>query len=175
LGGNLLAIAIPRSELGKRSEARNKEIERCISLGADYILMIDNDQAMPIGGLSEILQDSWEYAETDIYIIDAPSKDGQSQTNVTYHPNGEMAWTGFGCAFFKSEVFKKIKKPWFDSSFSYTFEIKKGKYVFTKQDKYKDDNVGEDVDFYFKCLEKGIKIKVLDGFKCIHKEINAAH
>lgn len=162
-----LAIAIPRKELGGRAEARNKEIQRCLSLGADYILMMDTDQAMPMDAVL-----GSDIDDHDIVVIDAPSKDGLSQTNVTYHPDGTLAFTGFGCAIFKSEIFRRLPKPWFDSSYSYTFEIKGGKYVLTRQDKYKDDNVGEDTNFFFKCLENRININIITKSKCIHKDIN---
>lgn len=161
-----LAIAIPREELGSRAEARNKEIKRCLSLGADYILMMDTDQAMPLNAVRMT-----DIENNDIVVVDAPSKDGQLDSHVQYHPDGTMAWTGFSCAVFKKDVFNRIDKPWFDSSVAYRFEIKAGKYVFTKEKKYKDDNFGEDVDFYFKCKDAGIKIKIADGPKCIHKEV----
>lgn len=168
-----LAIAIPRKELGTRGAARNREVARCLSLGADRILMMDSDQTMPLDAIDDMI-DYW-VPDYDIVVVDAPDKTNTIKTNVTYNPDGTMAWTGFGCAYFKREVFEKIPAPWFDSSYSYTFETKAGKYVFTRQDKYKDDNFGEDITFYFKCLDAGIKIKVLEGLKCVHKEINETY
>lgn len=167
-----LAIAIPRKELGTRAEARNKEIQRCLDLGAEYILMMDTDQALPWKALNNMFIELRQY-NNDIVVVDAPSKDGSLQSNITYNPDGTLAFTGFGCAIYKREVFKKIPKPWFDSSYATTFETKNGKLVFTRQDKYKDDNVGEDTNFFFKCVEFNIIIKLLKYFKCIHKEINA--
>ena len=165
-----LVVTIPRKELGTRAEARNKEIKRALKLGADYILMVDDDQAIPIDGLAD-MRNAVVVDGYDMAIIDAPSKDGQLPTNVTYHPDGTIAWTGFGCVLFKAEIFQKLLDPWFDDSYTYTFEIKKGKFVFTKVDKYKPDNVGEDSNFYFKLTEADYKIKIIEDIKCLHKEI----
>ena len=163
-----LAITIPRKELGRRAEARNKEIERALKLEADYILMVDEDEAMPFGAINKLFY--W-ISEYDAVVIDAPSSDGLAQSNITYHPDGTIAWTGFGCVLFKAEIFKKLPKPWFDDKSAYTFEIKKGRYVFSKVEKYKADNIGEDVDFYFKLIENGFKIKILEGVKCKHIQL----
>jgi len=162
-----VAICIPRKELGTRTEARNAEIKRALALQADFLLMMDADQTMPLEALNRFLQID---DKSDIIIIDAPSKN-RNDSNVTYNPDGTVAWTGFSCAMIKTEVFNKIPYPWFDDRFAYTFEIKNGKYVYSKVEKYRLDNVGEDVDFYFKCLEKGIKIKIITDIKCQHREV----
>lgn len=164
----MIAITTPRRELGDRCHARNSEVRRALQLGADFIFMMDDDQTLPESGINEMLlalNDGY-----DIAIIDAPSIETGS-SNVFYHPNGELAWTGFSCAMFKREVFKKIETPWFEDWYTYNIEIKKGKYIFAKVEKYKADNVGEDSNFYFKCIEKGLKIKIIEGIKCDHRRL----
>jgi hypothetical protein len=161
----MIAITTPRRELGSRCEARNSEVKRALQLGADFIFMMDDDQTIPESGINEMLltlNDGY-----DVAVIDAPSKE-TGAPNVFYHPNGELAWTGFSCAMFRKEVFEKIESPWFEDWYTYDVKTEKGKYVFTKVEKYKPDNVGEDANFYFKCLENDIKIKIIEGIKCDH-------
>ena len=139
-----------------------------MQLEAEFIFMMDDDQTIPENGINEMLialNDG-----NDIAIIDAPSVETGSP-NVFYHPNGEIAWTGFSCAMFKKEVFEKVEKPWFEDWYTYDIKTVRGRYVFTRIEKYKSDNVGEDANFYFKCLEKGLKIKIIEGMKCDHRRL----
>jgi len=139
-----------------------------LQLEAEFIFMMDDDQTIPENGINEMLialNDG-----NDIAIIDAPSVETGSP-NVFYHPNGEIAWTGFSCAMFKKEVFEKVEKPWFEDWYTYDIKTVRGRYVFTRIEKYKSDNVGEDANFYFKCLEKGLKIKIIEGMKCDHRRL----
>ena len=136
-----------------------------MQLGAEFIFMMDDDQTIPENGINEmllVLNDG-----NDVAVIDAPSVETGSP-NVFYHPNGEIAWTGFSCAMFKKEVFEKIDPPWFEDWYTYDIKTEKGKYVFSKIEKYKPDNFGEDANFYFKCLENGVKVKIIGGIRCNH-------
>jgi len=164
---NYLAITIPRKELGTRAEARNQEIERALQLKAEYILMIDTDQTIPILALSKMFQEIQTY---DIVIVDAPNKD-KGGSNVTKNPDRTIAYSGMGCVLFRASIFSQIGKPFFDDRFGYAEkDILNGKLVIKKFGKYQQDNKGEEIDFWFKVKDK-FKIKIIEDPKCNHIEL----
>lgn len=170
----MIAICTPRRELGTRAEARTKEVERALKLGANYIFMMDDDQLMPDSGFASLMNElAYNFQENiDIAVIDAPDKFGNADTNIRYNPDGTIAYATISCCMIKAEVFNKIEKPWFSSKYSF---IEKGtidgKIKWNIQEKYKDDNVGEDIYFMYKCIKAGLKIGVVDGLKCRHIQL----
>lgn len=162
----MISFATPRIEFGTRAEARTKEIERCLKMSPTHIFMIDSDQTMPTRGISALLATG-----ADISVIDAPSK-GAGDSNVRYHPDGSLAYATISCCLIKASVFDRITKPWFSSSYAFREEgFKDGKIVWNVQEKQTDDNRDEDVYFMRKCIDAGLKIKVVPELKCAHFEI----
>lgn len=170
----MIALAIPRPELGGRAEARTKEVERCLKLGADWMLMVDLDQCMPDGAFqffSEEFVKNWGSIGPDIYCLDAPSK-GHDDSNVRYHPNGELAYATISCCLIRMSIFERLPRPWFRSDLDYReVGIKDGLIQWEVVDKWQDDNIGEDIYFMRQCIEQGIKIKIVP-LKCYHGDLS---
>jgi len=160
---------MPRIELGTRAEARNKEIERCLKMNPTYIFMIDTDQTVPNRGWTKLIGVCASGA--DIAVIDTPPHD-TDQENIHYNPDGTIAYCTVACSLVKSEVFKKLPKPWFDSSFDFQASgTNNGKIIFHQLDKSKDNNVGEDIYFVRKAIEAGLKIEIVKDLKCSHYKL----
>lgn len=104
----------------------------------------------------------------DITVIDAPNK-GYDDSNVRFHPDGTLAYTGISCVLFKSSVFETIPEPWFSTSYEFLEQQPKdGKIVWEMKTKYQDDNQGEDVYFIRKAIEHGLSINIVPDLKCKH-------
>jgi len=162
----MIAIASPCREKGSRAEARTSEIIRCLKMNPTFILMMDDDQTMPIRGLSAMIGSG-----ADISVIDAPSK-GQDDSNVRYHPDGTLAYATISCCLIKAKLFEKLEKPWFSSGYDFREDgVKDGKIVWNIQEKHKDDNRGEDIYFIRKVIDKGFAVAVVKGQKCRHYEL----
>lgn len=170
----MIALAIPRPELGTRAEARTKEVERCLKMGAEYIWMMDLDQTAPDNALAKFATSISPFTMNnpwDILAIDAPSK-GYEDSNVRYHPDGTLAYFTISCCLMKASIFDKIAKPWFSSAYDFREEgVKDGKIVWNVQEKAKDNNINEDVYFARKCIEAGLNVVVLPGLKCGHFDL----
>lgn len=123
--------------------ARNHIVQMAIDKGVDYVLMVDNDVVVPKDILSVLLEDAKDvclgyYAHRDkdnIYrgrtnVCKLYDKNGNLQVNFpleceytaeelkTLKDNGEhkvqIKGGGMGCAFIKTDVFRKIPYPWYD-------------------------------------------------------------
>ena len=71
----------------------------------DYILIIEEDVAIPHGGLQSLLQ-----ADYDITAIDYPLSNGYGC--VAWY-KGKPMWCGTGCTLIKRRVFEEMLFPWF--------------------------------------------------------------
>ena len=123
--------------------ARNKIVQKALDIGADYVLMVDNDVVLPRGVLLDMLDDPVDvclgyYAhrgEDNLY-------HGRTSVCKLYQPDGkkyfnyplESEYTaqemkelrdagekkirihggGMGCALIRTEVFRIINYPWYD-------------------------------------------------------------
>jgi hypothetical protein len=153
-----IAIASPKRELGTRAEARTKEIERCLRMEPDRILMLDDDQTMPEEGLTRMCA-----IDADIVVIDTPPHDSDIP-NVYYNDDGSIAWCTIACSLIRADVFSKIDKPWFASGYDF---VRDGKRI-VRLDKSKDNNVGEDIYFVRKCIDAGLTIEIVADIRCKH-------
>jgi hypothetical protein len=162
-----LALAMPRRELGTRVEARTKEFERCLKLGADWIFTMDDDQTVPMEGLMSVLK----IAHTASIIVCDASNKGKMDSNIIYHPNGLLDHFTISCCLVKASSLAKLAKPWFRSDLAYIGKQPiDGRNVYEIEPKHTDDNIGEDVYFSKKVLEAGWKIKIMP-FKSKHIEL----
>lgn len=170
---NDIALAIPRVELGQRAEAREKEAERFLKLGAEWLFTCDSDQTIPVEAFAYFIDWAEQKVspQADIYVIDAPSK-GLDDSNVFYHPDGSLAHFTISCCLIHKSVFERLERPWFSSKWMYREAGKKdGRIIWDVQEKMYDDNINEDVYFSRKCLEAGIRVEVIPKIKSRHMEI----
>ncbi len=166
-----LAIAIPRIELGTRAEARTKELERCLALGADWVFMMDSDQTVPMAGLLLALEEYIKRVDLDVIIFDAPNK-GKTDSNIFYNSDGTLDHFTISCCLIKTKVLDALEKPWFRSDLAYVIrQPKDDKNVYEVEPKHTDDNIGEDIYFSKKLLDAGINVKIMEGFKSNHIEL----
>lgn len=162
--------------------ARNNIAQRAIDYKADYVLMVDNDVVLPADALLNLLDDPKDvtlgyYAHRDVDNIWR----GRTCVCKLYQPDGkkyfnypleseytsrelynkrdsgeykvEIHGGGMGCAFIKTDVFRKLKYPWYD-------------WV-----NYADDNRGmlsEDLYFCELCRKANIPIYTDTRVACGH-------
>lgn len=162
--------------------ARNRIAQLSIDKESDYVLMVDNDVVLPKDALINLLDDPKDvclgyYAHRDndnVYrgrtcICKLQRDDGTLWFNYPLESeytaqeirnlkeNGEykirIHGGGMGCALIKTDVFRRIKYPWYD-------------WV-----NYKDDHRGmlsEDLYFCEQCKKYGILIHTDSRLNCGH-------
>ena len=163
--------------------ARNKIVTKAQALGADYILMVDNDVTPPCNALANLMEHGekvvsgfYMHRSSDTNATTARTcvcklldDDGKPYFNYPL----ESEWTaeelrekreagehlvqihggGMGCILIKTSVFDEIRYPWYD-------------WV-----NYPDDNRGmlsEDLYFCEQCKNEGIPIYVDTRVSCGH-------
>lgn len=110
----------------KRDLAREHLVERALETGARYIMFIDDDTAPPSFAVHELMY-TLDNADDDVMfcggvyctktnppapVISQDSGDGpfwKWKTGQVF----PIGFIGTGCLMIKTEVFKKIEKPWF--------------------------------------------------------------
>jgi len=162
-----VAFAMPQAIMGTRAEARNLEIKRCLKMNPKYIFMIDSDQTMPIEAWTALVS-ALKVSDADVAVVDTPPHDS-NVVNITYSPDGTIAFCSIACALFKASVFERLPYPWFSSMFNFQPNgTKDGKIVFSTLEKYQDDNQGEDIYFVRNALQADMKIEYITKMKCAH-------
>ena len=123
--------------------ARNKIAQRALDLGADFVLMVDNDVVLPENALTLLMEDAKDiclgyYAhrgdDNRYHGRTCICKRFDEQGNEYYHYPLESEYTaqeirelaaqgetkilvhggGMGCALISTEVFRKTSYPWYD-------------------------------------------------------------
>lgn len=162
--------------------ARNRIAQKAIDLNTDYVLMVDNDVVLPHDALANLADDLKDvclgyYAHRDadnIYrgrtcVCKLYQPDGNKYFNYPLESEysdeelGQMKDSGqfkiqihgggMGCAFIKTDIFRKIQYPWYD-------------WV-----NYKGDNRGmlsEDLYFCEQCRHNNIPIYTDSRVGCGH-------
>ena len=162
--------------------ARNRIVQKSLDLGADYVLMVDNDVVLPKDALIHLLDDAkdvclgyYAHRDTDnIYrgrtcICKLKMPDGGLYFNYPLESEYTAAEMedlrgsgqykqvihggGMGCAMIRTDVFREIRYPWYD-------------WV-----NYADDNRGmlsEDLYFCEQCRAYGIGIYTDSRVACGH-------
>ncbi len=123
--------------------ARNSIAQKALDLGTDYVLMVDNDVVLPKDALINLLDDQKDvclgyYAHRDTDNVYR----GRTCVCRLYMPNGELYFNypleseytaeelnelsdtgtykmeihggGMGCAMIRTDVFRKLRYPWYD-------------------------------------------------------------
>ena len=162
--------------------ARNAAALRAQNIGADILLMIDNDVTIPHDAIYNYLEDpkdvllgSYAHRDTDnIYrgrtcLCKLEDENGKAYFNypleseytakelIDFENAGQtrvrIHGGGMGCAFIKTDIFNRIDYPWYD-------------WV-----NYADDNRGmlsEDLYFCERCKSRGIEIYTDPRIRCGH-------
>ena len=123
--------------------ARNRIVQISLDIGADYVLMVDNDVVLPKDTLRLLLDEPVDvclgyYAHRDndnLYrgrtcVCKLLQPDGSPYFNYPLeseytaadlaqlkkdgHKKIRIHGGGMGCAFIKTDVFRRIKYPWYD-------------------------------------------------------------
>ena len=147
--------------------ARNKIAKKGLELQTDYILTIDNDVTIPSDSLMRFLEDPKE-----VCLGCYPQRNAQNEYSgyICLYHTGEYDYTkkfhiteieekkfrvhggGMGCAFIKTDIFNKLKYPWF-----YWKNYKDG------------SSLSEDLYFCQQCNDAGIEIYADGRIKCGHQ------
>lgn len=123
--------------------ARNKIANKAIELKTDYVLMVDNDVVLPQDALVNLTDDLRDvclgyyahrdtdniyrgrtcvckvYDERGVKYFNYPLESEYTAQEMAEHrKNGEkkirIHGGGMGCAFIKTDVFRRLKYPWYD-------------------------------------------------------------
>lgn len=162
--------------------ARNNIAQRALDLGTDYVLMVDNDVVLPKDAIKNLLEDPkdvclgyYAHRDADNIFRDRTCicrlKDDFGRNYYNYPLESEYTSSdfkefianeeykiqihggGMGCAFIRTNVFNKLKYPWYD-------------WV-----NYADDHRGmlsEDLYFCEGCRKAGIPIFTDARVNCGH-------
>jgi hypothetical protein len=132
---------------------REKLVNSSVDVGADYILWLDSDMTFPSTTLTRLLSHNKNIVGCNY------KKRSNPQTPVAYKEVGnwdswlpldeekslvEVQGVGMGCILIKTELFKKINKPYFE--FTYNEET--------------DDWLGEDFNLFSKFRNIGENIYI---------------
>lgn len=151
------------------ANARNKIAQTAINDCYDYVLMIDSDMTVPKDILKNMLEDP-----KDVVLGCCAHKSSKYYDNLVciYHDDGEYDYThmysidelnntsdhrikvhggGMACALIKTDVFKKLKYPWYKWT---DYENK--------------SSLSEDLYFCSLCRDKGIDIYADTRVRCGH-------
>ena len=162
--------------------ARNRIAQIAIDRGMDYVLMVDNDVVLPKDALINALDDKRDvclgfyahrdtdnvyrgrtcickmYDENGVKYFNYPleseysAEEFKNLRDANQH-KVQVHGGGMGCAFIKTDVFRRLKYPWYD-------------WV-----NYADDHRGmlsEDLFFCEKCRKAGIPIFTDTRINCGH-------
>ena len=123
--------------------ARNKIAQRALDLGTDYVLMVDNDVVLPVDALEKLTDDLKDvclgyYAhrgndniyhgrtcvcklrdENGVKYFNYPLESEYTANEITLMREMQQYKVrihggGMGCAFIKTDLFRRLKYPWYD-------------------------------------------------------------
>jgi len=132
---------------------REKLIEEAKLINSDYVLWLDSDMVLPSTAAIRLLEHNQDIVGCNYLKRTKPLKpvayknieDWDSFLPLTIEENlVEVEGVGMGCILMKTEIFNKIKKPYFE---------------FTYNEK-SDDWLGEDFNLLKKLREVGYKVYI---------------
>jgi len=145
--------------------ARNVAAQSALSSGADLLLMVDNDQTLPLN-FSQLIRDAHQTPEVNIVscytwalydkeILCVNQTDGITKREVL--PDNasfqEIAWGGGGVMLVKRVVLEKVQRPWFHMPLDPTDSRPLG---------------GEDGYFCVRARDAGFKVHTHSRYPCGH-------
>lgn len=153
---------------GEVGESRNRLAEYAIKIGAEYLLFIDDDVIIPPNCYNKLIywaNEGYDVVSGVYYSKQIPPQPliyrGRGNGYLSKWKVGDIIkdadGVGMGLILIKTDVFKKISKPWFFS-------------VVGEKDKKANTWVSMDESLYFcdKLKEANIKILVDTSIQAIH-------
>jgi hypothetical protein len=154
---DILANALGEDELGfyfshgnPIPDCQNIIVEEALLDKPDYIWMVEDDQQLPSDILKELLE-----ANADIAVADYPVRGNKH--SITYI-RGSFAYAGLGCVLIKPHVFDRLERPYFRVDTEYVLSEE----GLTPTKAVMGNHGLSDVDFWQRCIELDLDIKVID-------------
>lgn len=145
-----------------RVKARELMVEKALKHDAEWILWVDADVLPPCNGLTKLFaRDTDIIGGLVVTKSDTPQpiilRKGQSYQFQDWEPGDLVPCdaTGFGFTLMRTEIFKKLEKPWF-------YE---GTDAATERDAY---STTEDAPLMYRAVEEGFKCFVDTSVICEH-------
>jgi GT2 family glycosyltransferase len=173
----------PRSGYGC-AMARNRIAADALNAHYDYVLMVDNDIALPRDALRNLLEHDVDFVMG--YYLNRYSR-GESRFTTVYKPawnwqmyemgelrekreGGEhlirVKGGGLGCALIRTSVFERVEFPWFEW-------VDQAREKMDVADAYESRDAfvsgGEDITFCIRCENAGIAIHADTRVACGHE------
>ena len=164
--------------------ARNRIAADALNAHYDYVLMVDNDIALPEDALANLLEHDADIALG--YYLNRYAR-GEARYTTLYKPGWgwemfeqdelaslrsrgvhriEVKGGGLGCALIKTSVFERVRFPWFEWT-----DLKRE--VLDVEDCYACHDAfmsgGEDINFCNQCADAGIGIIADTRVACGHE------
>lgn len=166
-------------------EARNLLVEAALEIKDwRYLLMMDDDNIIPDGGLKAMINLLSNGKGNDIAVIDYPHHLHEYEKEMlgvgTYEnwkegqnvKGKKLAWAGLGCVLIKREALEKMDKPVFKNT---TFNYLRGEDGLLRMDSGSRNAItgsaGEDVYFFFEARRLGLKVAVVPEMVAGHCRI----
>ena len=165
-------------------QARNQIVDQALKVGAKYIWFVDDDTAPPPYALMQLMyaldQNKEAMVCAGIYCAKC-----EPTMPIVYHDRGsgpywdwkfgdvfECSSIGTGCMLVKTEIFKKIEKPWFKTMHEAT-DAPVSVLEFGKEKTYEQADIllTDDIYFCYKVQEAGYKILAHGGVLCTHWDV----
>ena len=155
--------AILNKKVSMVAKARCELVDEALQIGATHILFIDSDHSFP----RDLIARLWK-ADKDIIGILCTTKKTPVRSNAVDLKNNpvlpktgleEVARVGTGIMLIKTEVFKKMKRPFFNTKYEQGF-MKEAKwigedYYFCEQARHKGAHIFVDHDLSRECYHLG--------------------
>jgi len=147
------------------AEARNKIIDEALKRKADYLFFLSDDVIPPGDVLTRLHQRKVDLVTGIYWTKQHPStpyiwKDDGIKTAYMDWKLGEyfeIQYAGVDCLMIDMSIFKKLKKPYFSTNWSFLKETPPASFI------------TEDFYFYEKCRHAGIKLMCDSGIQCLHE------
>lgn len=173
----------PRSGYGC-AMARNRIAADALNAHYDYVLMVDNDIALPHDALSRLLDHDCDFALG--YYLNRYAR-GESRLTTLYKQGAgwsmydqdelkalrdagthriDVKGGGLGCALIKSSVFERLPFPWFEWTDNGRDKLDVPD-VYACHDAFRSG--GEDINFCIACTKAGIRIVADTQVACGHE------
>ncbi|MDO8515209.1 MAG: hypothetical protein Q7S14_01790 [bacterium] len=151
--------------------ARNELVEKSLKLNADYLLFIDDDVIIPqdaVARLINLVDEGRDIVAGVYYSKQIPPQPlifkGIGTGCFSNWKVGEIlenvSGVGMGLTIIKTDVFRKLKRPWFKTINSTKFVSKEGNIV--------SFGIDEALYFCYKALSCGFRISVDTSIQGIH-------
>ena len=147
------------------AEARNKIIDMAIERKADYLFFLSDDVIPPSDVLVKLHQRRTDLVTGVYWTKQYPStpylwkEDGIKTAYMDWKLGEyfEVQYAGVDCLLIDMSIFKKLKKPYFSTNWSYFKDTPPSSFI------------TEDFYFYEKCKHAGIKLMCDSSIQCLHE------